>query len=181
VDELAWVTSYEVHYRHHLTNRWHLLVVTAANTDALGEVVLDLRPHFNTRDGVLTRCLRIRPLTYHRRPTMRVSVYGVEPSQAEGPSLSTAASSDGTSTASAAKDEEVPTIEYCLVGTRSQGEARYVGDRLRRRFGFYRDDYYFYNYGKDRKASKNKEWLATILAAERERGWCDKSHFLDHL
>jgi hypothetical protein len=126
--ELSWVTSYEVHYRHHLTHKWHLLLVTSGNSDALSEAVLDLRPHFNTREGLFTQALRIRPLTHHHRPQMRVSVYGRDPRQEQGVGSHDKQVEEGDCVQS--KIEDVPTIQYSIVDTRSASECRYVRDGL---------------------------------------------------
>ncbi len=75
---LGHTCSYEVHYRNHVTHKWALLAVASANTDALNEVVLDLRPYFNQRDGLFTQTLRIRPLGHHLRPVLRAAVYGLD-------------------------------------------------------------------------------------------------------
>ncbi len=69
----------QIHYRHAVTNKWTLLAVTSANTDALTEHILDLTPYFNAKDGLFTQYLRIRPVECHNRPVMRVAVYGVDP------------------------------------------------------------------------------------------------------
>ena len=53
--------------------------MTSANTDAFSEVILDLSPHFNAKDGLFTQYLRIRPLEHNVKPCIRVSVYGVDP------------------------------------------------------------------------------------------------------
>jgi hypothetical protein len=154
--ELSWVTSYEVHYRHHLTHKWHLLLVTSGNSDALSEAVLDLRPHFNTREGLFTQALRIRPLTHRHRPQMRVSVYGRDPRQEQEPQM--AYGSDGAGGQVSSKAEDVPTIEYTVADTRSVNACRYVRDG--RQYNWYKYDWYYGN--GDHKAVKNKEWRATI-------------------
>ena len=71
----------QVHYRHAVTNKWTLLAVTSANTDAFTEHILDLTPYFNAKDGLFTQYLRIKPVEYHNSPVMRVAVYGVDPVQ----------------------------------------------------------------------------------------------------
>jgi hypothetical protein len=180
---LAWVTSYEVHYRHHLTNKWTLLAVTAANSDALSEAVLDLRPYFNMRDGLFTQYLRVRPLSHHLKPVMRVSVYGLDPKRVpHQPGLSSGAAR-GTLMASrfalsaeeegvereesaAEKDDDVATIEYTVVETTSRCQCRYVRDGLRSYYMQYR---WRYDETSDRKALKNKEWHATIVESRAQR------------
>jgi len=73
----------QVQYRHALTNKWTLLAVTSANTDAFTEHILDLTPYFNAKNGLFTQYLRIRPVECHNRPVMRVAVYGVDPARKE--------------------------------------------------------------------------------------------------
>lgn len=68
----------QVHYRHTVTNKWVLLAVTSANSDAFNEHILDLSPYFNAKDGLLTQYLRIKPVAYHKKPCMRIAVYGVD-------------------------------------------------------------------------------------------------------
>jgi len=72
----------QVHYRHTVTNKWVLLAVTSANTDAFTEHMLDLSPYFNAKDGLFTQYLRIRPVAHHKKPCMRISVYGVDATKA---------------------------------------------------------------------------------------------------
>lgn len=49
-----------------------------ANSDAFSEHLLDLSPYFNAKDGVFTQYLRIRPMDFHNKPRMRLSVYGID-------------------------------------------------------------------------------------------------------
>jgi hypothetical protein len=84
-EELAWVTSYEVYYRHTVTNKWTLLAATSGNSDAFSEVVFDLSPYFNARNGLLAQYIRIRPTSHHLFPRMRVAIYGIDAVVAETP------------------------------------------------------------------------------------------------
>jgi hypothetical protein len=84
-EELAWVTSYEVYYRHTVTNKWTLLAATSGNSDAFSEVVFDLSPYFNARNGLLAQYIRIRPTGHHLFPRMRVAIYGIDAVVAETP------------------------------------------------------------------------------------------------
>jgi hypothetical protein len=153
---LAWVTSYEVHYRHHLTNKWTLLAVTAANSDALSEAVLDLRPYFNMRDGLFTQYLRVRPLTHHIKPVMRVSVYGLDAhtSATMAGGVHAPASVLGVAACDGGEvEEEGAYIEYAVVQSCSHAAARYVRDGL----------HGFYAQGNRRKYEWNEK--------ERGRAW----------
>lgn len=190
---LAWVTTYEVHYRHTVTNKWTLLCVTSANSDAFSEQVLDLRPYFNAKDGLLTQYLRIRPLEYIHQPKMRVSVYGIDPQYNCGingsivKGITTARASGDRSAAgrqtlveagrigegkeegddegeySTLGAEDVPTIEYAVAHGVSADNRKYVRDALST--GRYWDRY---GQGKNPKHLKNSRNRNFIREEHRE-------------
>ena len=68
----------QVHYRHTVTNKWVLLAVTSANSDALNEHILDLSPYFNAKDGLFTQYLRVKPVGHKNKPCMRIALYGID-------------------------------------------------------------------------------------------------------
>jgi hypothetical protein len=169
---LAWVTSYEVHYRHHLTNRWTLLAVTAANSEALSEAVLDLRPYFNMREGLFTQYLRVRPLTHHLRPVMRVSVYGLDAQSAESTRGAGTANSGVIAQPTATPgedgvcgaDEEGAFIEYAVRESCSHAASRCVRDGLRWFYGQNNRTKYEWNQ-KERGRTWKKQEVRRIAAA----------------
>lgn len=69
----------QVHYRHTVTNKWVLLAVTSANSDAFNEHILDLSPYFNAKDGLFTQYLRVKPVGHKNKPCMRIALYGIDP------------------------------------------------------------------------------------------------------
>ena len=179
---LAYVRAYEVHYRHPDTRRWSLLVSEAAgNCHALTEAVLDLRPFAASREGLFTQYLRIRPIVHHLRPTMRISVYGVDPKKTVSATHAASCLNDSDSSLVTKKginsaddgneiadavDSEVATIEYTLINTISRNESRYMKDGQCKGYGKYD-----WNYGTgDRKAVKNSQWNSIIKETLLQRG-----------
>ena len=191
---LGHTCSYEVHYRNHVTHKWALLAVASANTDALNEVVLDLRPYFNQKSGLYTQYLRIRPLEHRVRPVLRVSVYGIDPegasskpsrgsskrnkhlddaalqeevcSDCETSPPSAPSSSGGVS----GSGEQVETIQYAVMGSVGRDQCRYARDGRGGRYRYY--NYYDYAF-RDRKAQKNKVWKDTVKEARDHNYWRD--------
>eukprot|EP01032_Pedospumella_encystans_P008588 gene8588-10174_t len=167
---LRWVTSYEVHYRHAVTNKWTLLAVTSANTDAFTEHILDLTPYFNAKDGLFTQYLRIKSVESHNRPVMRVAVYGVDPVQKarqEGGGLNDLG--DVADLDPVMNNDDVPTISYTIIHSSPRAGPIYVRDGLSR---YYKSSRRYY-YESDRpRALKRKDFQGQMTDYNRT-GWAD--------
>lgn len=158
VAALCWVTAYEVHYRHAITNKWTFLCATSANSDAFTEHLLDLRPYYTAATGLFTRGLRIRPLECHNGAWMRVSVYGRN-------------DVDQQPIVAAAPAAAVPTIiEYAVThGAAAQSARRYVRDGVQC-LGDKR-----WNREKNHKAIKRSGYRRDIDEGQQEWWWdCDR-------
>jgi hypothetical protein len=73
---LAWVTTFELSYRSVNTRKWIVVGNFIGNSDAMTEQLNDLLFHYNSKGGLFTQYLRIRPLEYHIHPMIRIAVYG---------------------------------------------------------------------------------------------------------
>jgi len=74
VDFDNWVTSYELSCRLASGRDWIAIGELKGNDDMTTEVAHEMARIL--KSGLQCRYLRFRPLTYHRRPAMRVGVYG---------------------------------------------------------------------------------------------------------
>eukprot|EP01032_Pedospumella_encystans_P008587 gene8587-10173_t len=150
---LRWVTSYEVHYRHAVTNKWTLLAVTSANTDAFTEHILDLTPYFNAKDGLFTQYLRIKPVEFHNHPVMRVAVYGVDSKQSNKPT-------NDHNSAALASNDDVPTVTYTIIHSSPRAGPIYVRDGLPR---YYKSNHYRYYNDDAPRAMKRKDFQGLMV------------------
>eukprot|EP01032_Pedospumella_encystans_P010196 gene10196-11934_t len=163
---LSWVTSYEVHYRHTVTNKWTLIGTVPANSDAFTEHILDLSPYFNAKDGLFTQYLRIRPVEYHNKPHMRVSVYGVDKivaTQAAGEGLGEKRVATEAPTSSFDADD-VPTITYAITDSTAHHASRYVRDGLR---AYYYVDEWHYNLMYKARAMKRQDFQKMMVQKDK--------------
>jgi len=77
----AWVSSYSVSYRERSEvggNKWIDLGTFVANSNAVDEVIVDLRMCSKDNKGLFATAIRIKPLTFKTKATMRICMYGFQ-------------------------------------------------------------------------------------------------------
>jgi hypothetical protein len=104
-DSVAWVSSYLLSYRKANGvggTKWIKLGTFAANSNAFDEAVIDLHMWSDDRKGLLADAIRIQPLTFHTKATMKISIYGFGNNFKDETNVLTDAETD------------IPTIDYVI-------------------------------------------------------------------
>lgn len=74
--EYAFTTSFKIEYRDIVSNKWINIGIFRGNHNAFDINVVDLSGHFNKEHGLHTRSLKITPVEYNLRPSMRIQIFG---------------------------------------------------------------------------------------------------------
>lgn len=99
----SWVTEFELYYRNVTNNKWVFASTFLCNYNGYDIKLVDLYPFYNAADGLYTQYLRIKPLHYHIRPTLLVSIYQYH---------NETSTSGATTTASLSPTDDIPTVRY---------------------------------------------------------------------
>lgn len=78
MEELAWVTEYDLFYKDESTKRWIFIGRFEGNNDPTGERLNGLDLFFTSPHGLLTRSIRIQPVQYFNKAILRLAVYGID-------------------------------------------------------------------------------------------------------
>lgn len=84
MDDLAWVTEYDLFYKDDSTKKWIFIGRFDGNNDSTGEKINSLNLFFNSHHGLLIRHLRIQPVQYYNKPFLRLAVYGINRRSIDG-------------------------------------------------------------------------------------------------
>lgn len=102
----SWVTEFELYYRSLATHKWVFISTFLGNSNGYDIKLVDLYPFYNATDGILTQYLRVRPVQYHIRPTLQISIYHYLDE--------TSSDTVCTATKSTASTEAIPTVKYVV-------------------------------------------------------------------
>mmetsp|Transcript_25439 Transcript_25439/g.73382 ORF Transcript_25439/g.73382 Transcript_25439/m.73382 type:complete len:557 (+) Transcript_25439:136-1806(+) len=144
-----WVTKYELQARLDDGGTWTRIGDLQGNADMTTEVAHDMHEVCHSCDGLQCRFLRFLPLACHRKPAMRISVYGLG---AKGPS-------------EASKKEEERVRYRIPVPLTNRNQRRHQRDFVNRRN--YSPEWYG-KYGEDYEAGVRRRKLAKQTQAEAD-------------
>lgn len=121
----SWVTEFELYYRSLTTRKWVFISTFMGNSNGYDIKLVDLYPFYNATDGIFTQYLRIRPVQYHIKPTLQISIY-----QYLDETSSDACTATMSTTAS---KEDVPTVNYVINDNTCQQSYGKCRDGFKRR------------------------------------------------
>lgn len=74
--QYAYTTSFKIDYKDPTTHKWISIGIFDGNHNPFNMNIIELNEHFNKENGLYTKSLRITPIEYNLRPSMRLQLFG---------------------------------------------------------------------------------------------------------